>query len=39
MGWNQLRDRAARAARSPSVADGDWVYFVHSYHPLPADPA
>jgi glutamine amidotransferase len=20
------------------VADGDWVYFVHSYHALPADP-
>ncbi|MCW5892174.1 MAG: imidazole glycerol phosphate synthase subunit HisH [bacterium] len=37
MGWNQLRIRR----RSPALAhvdDGAWVYFVHSYHPLPTDP-
>jgi imidazole glycerol-phosphate synthase subunit HisH len=38
MGWNQLRI-VRRAPALAEVADGDWVYFVHSYHPLPADPA
>ncbi len=38
MGWNQLR-LVRRVPALSQVADGDWVYFVHSYHPLPADPA
>jgi glutamine amidotransferase len=37
MGWNRLhlRRRVPALAR---IADGDYVYFVHSYHPVPADP-
>ena len=37
MGWNQLRV-VRRVPALAEVADGDWVYFVHSYHALPADP-
>jgi len=37
MGWNQLRI-ARRVPALSQLRDGDWVYFVHSYHPLPADP-
>jgi glutamine amidotransferase len=37
MGWNQLRIRK-RAAALADVADGDYVYFVHSFHPEPRDP-
>jgi glutamine amidotransferase len=37
MGWNQLRVRR-RVPALAQVADGDYVYFVHSYHPLPSDP-
>ena len=36
MGWNQLRMRRAVPALA-QVRDGDYVYFVHSYHPLPRD--
>ena len=38
MGWNAVRV----ARRTPTLAgidDGDYVYFVHSYYPVPADPA
>jgi len=35
MGWNRLRPQRPH----PLVADDDWVYFVHSYHAAPADPA
>jgi glutamine amidotransferase len=38
MGWNQLRIRR-RVPALARVAEGDYVYFVHSYHPLPSDPA
>jgi glutamine amidotransferase len=38
MGWNQLRV-VRRVPALAEVADGDWVYFVHSYHAQPADPA
>jgi glutamine amidotransferase len=38
MGWNQLRVRR-RVPALAQVADGDFVYFVHSYHPVPSDPA
>jgi len=37
MGWNQLRIERRVPALS-HVADGDFVYFVHSYHPIPTDP-
>ena len=36
MGWNSVRV----ARRTPALAgidDGDYVYFVHSYYPVPAD--
>ncbi|HLY38639.1 MAG TPA: imidazole glycerol phosphate synthase subunit HisH [Candidatus Binatia bacterium] len=38
MGWNAVRI----ARRPPALAgidDGDYVYFVHSYYPVPADPS
>lgn len=38
MGWNQIRARQAPAALR-GVADGSFVYFVHSYYVEPADPA
>jgi glutamine amidotransferase len=37
MGWNQLRIVRHVPVLS-EVDDGDWVYFVHSYHPVPSDP-
>lgn len=37
MGWNQLRI-VRRVPALSQVEDGDWVYFLHSYHPLPTDP-
>lgn len=37
MGWNQLRI-VRRVPALAQVEDGDWVYFLHSYHPLPTDP-
>ena len=37
MGWNQLRI-VKRVPALSQLDDGDWVYFVHSYHPRPADP-
>jgi len=36
MGWNQLRI-VRRAPALADVADGAWVYFVHSYYAQPAD--
>jgi glutamine amidotransferase len=38
MGWNQLRVRR-RVPALAQITDGDYVYFVHSYHPQPTDPA
>ena len=35
MGWNPVRARQP----VPGIADGDHVYFVHSYRVVPADPA
>jgi imidazole glycerol-phosphate synthase subunit HisH len=37
MGWNQLKI-ARRVPALATVEDGAYVYFVHSYHPVPADP-
>ena len=38
MGWNALRIRS-RVPALDGVADGTYVYFVHSYYAEPADPA
>jgi len=38
MGWNQVTVRR-RAAALAGVDDGAYVYFVHSYYPVPRDPA
>jgi glutamine amidotransferase len=37
MGWNQLKI-VRRVPPLAQVDDGAYVYFVHSYHPVPADP-
>lgn len=37
IGWNQVR-RARETPLFEGVADGSYVYFVHSYFPVPADP-
>ena len=37
MGWNQLKI-VRRVPALTRVDDGAYVYFVHSYHPVPADP-
>lgn len=37
MGWNQLRIRQADCPLLAGVADGSFVYFVHSYYCQPAD--
>lgn len=37
MGWNRLRV-VRRVPALARVADGAYVYFVHSYHPQPRDP-
>jgi glutamine amidotransferase len=36
MGWNQLRVKR-RVPALADVVDGDYVYFVHSFHPEPLD--
>ncbi len=38
MGWNALRVVRAAPALA-GIDDGAYVYFVHSYYPVPADPA
>jgi imidazole glycerol-phosphate synthase subunit HisH len=38
MGWNALRIVQA-APTLAGIDDGAYVYFVHSYYPVPADPA
>ena len=35
MGWNNISLKQP----TPGLADGDYVYFVHSYHCVPRDPA
>ena len=39
MGWNQLRIKRPDCPLLQGVADGSFVYFVHSYYCKPADPA
>lgn len=38
MGWNALRLRQHHPLLE-GISEGAWVYFVHSYHPHPTDPA
>jgi glutamine amidotransferase len=38
MGWNTLTIRAG-SKLFDGIADGSWLYFVHSYAPVPADEA
>ena len=38
MGWNRIAIRRP-APLYRGVADGSFVYFVHSYHVVPDDPA
>jgi len=38
MGWNRLH-KAKDVDVLAGVAEGDYVYFVHSYYPVPEDPA
>ena len=38
MGWNQLHIKR-RTPHLASITEGAAVYFVHSYYPVPADPA
>ncbi len=37
MGWNRLQAQRAHPVLGAG-GDGDWVYFVHSYHAAPAEP-
>jgi glutamine amidotransferase len=39
IGWNQLTLTQPNCPLWQGIADGDWVYFVHSYYAEPADPA
>ena len=39
MGWNQLRIKRPDCPLLNGVADGSFVYFVHSYYCKPVDPA
>ena len=38
IGWNSLRFEQPAARLWRGLAEGSHVYFVHSYHPTPADP-
>ena len=38
MGWNQVR-RRRDVPHLDGIADGTFVYFVHSYYVVPEDPA
>ncbi len=37
IGWNSLRFAQPQACLWQELADGTFVYFVHSYYPVPAD--
>ncbi len=39
MGWNQLQLAQAHLPLWKNVDPDTWVYFVHSYHAVPTDPA
>ena len=39
IGWNQVRITRPDCPLYRGIPDGSWFYFVHSYHPRPADPA
>jgi glutamine amidotransferase len=37
MGWNQISVKKSDCPLLRAVADGSYVYFVHSYYPVPSD--
>ncbi|MFH0935500.1 MAG: imidazole glycerol phosphate synthase subunit HisH [Candidatus Omnitrophota bacterium] len=37
MGWNQLKINAVESPLLKNIADRSFVYFCHSYYPLPGD--
>ena len=37
IGWNQIKFSRDDCPLYADIADDSWVYFVHSYHPSPAD--
>jgi len=39
MGWNQLHFTQPHCPLWQDLPPNPWVYFVHSYYPVPADPA
>jgi len=39
VGWNRLTWTKQAATRYPGLPDNPFVYFVHSYYPVPMDPA
>ncbi len=39
IGWNQLEILQPDCPLFRGISDGSFVYFVHSYYPLPSDPA
>jgi imidazole glycerol-phosphate synthase subunit HisH len=39
MGWNRVVAKQPEAPAGCGLADGAYVYFVHSYHVVPDDPA
>jgi glutamine amidotransferase len=39
IGWNQLKVLRPDCPFLRNIADGSFVYFVHSYFPKPADPS
>jgi glutamine amidotransferase len=39
IGWNQLRIIRPDCPLYRGIADGSYVYFVHSFYPQPRDPA
>ena len=39
IGWNTVTVKQPGTPLLSGIADGDFVYFVHSYYPVPADPA
>ncbi len=40
MGWNQIElEHGGHPHLDAAGGEGEWVYFVHSYHAVPADPS
>jgi imidazole glycerol-phosphate synthase subunit HisH len=39
MGWNQVNIKMKESKIFPGIKDGEYFYFVHSYHAVPDDPS